>query len=134
MKANNKKKIRNDIILIISLCIIAGIACFLLYIKNDETKAFQIQILIDGELYDTYDYNLDEGIYKEIVVNTGNTIVIENGEVYMKDAACPDRLCISQGKISRAGESIICLPHKLVVRIVDVSGSDTDDRLDVMPR
>ena len=131
---NNKKKFRNDIILIISLCITAFVACFFLYSDNDENRHFQLQILVDGELSETYDYSFDETFYKEISVDTGNTVVIENGYVYMKDAKCPDMLCVEQGKISRAGESIICLPHKLVVRIVDMSGSQTQDGLDVMPR
>ncbi len=35
----------------------------------------------------------------------------------MDKADCPDKLCVKQGKISKSGESIICLPHKVVVKI-----------------
>lgn len=137
MKADNKKKVRNDIILIIFLCIIAGVACFFLYVRNDTSENMQLQILVDGELVELYDYGSDDNFYKEIVLDTGNTVVIEGGQVYMKDADCPDGLCIKQGKISRASESIICLPHKLVIRLVDISAdveSSENDGLDVMPR
>lgn len=136
MKVNNKKKIRNDIILIIILCITTGVACFFLYFKNDDIKNMQLQILVDGKLIEEYSYSADEGFDKEIVLDIGNTVVIENGQVYMKEADCPDGLCISQGKISKAGQSIICLPHKLVVRLVVSSGNNSpdDDGLDVMPR
>lgn len=137
-----KKKSRNDIILIASLCLTAILAGFFLYFKDyfrDSKSELRLEIIVDGEVVDTYE--IDSG--KDditITLDTGNTVVISDGEVYMKEADCPDGLCIRQGSISRAGESVICLPHKLVLRIVDVSdwGSDTDndndDGLDVMPR
>lgn len=46
-----------------------------------------------------------------------NVIVIEKGEVYMEDADCPDKLCMKQGSISGPGQTIVCLPHKLVVTV-----------------
>lgn len=135
MKSNNKK-IRNDIILICILCITAAVACFFLYFKADNAEKMQLQILIDGELIETYDYSTDEDFYKEIALDIGNTIVIENGQIYMKEANCPDGLCIKQGEISKDGQSIICLPHKLVVRLVELSRDNfsENDGLDVMPR
>ena len=36
----------------------------------------------------------------------------------MEDADCPDRLCVKQGRIKKVGESIVCLPHKVVIEIV----------------
>lgn len=47
----------------------------------------------------------------------GNTLVIRDGQVYMKDATCKNGVCVHTGKISKKGESIICLPHKVVVEI-----------------
>ena len=46
-----------------------------------------------------------------------NTLVINGGKASIVSADCPDKLCVHQQEISKAGESIICLPHKLVVRI-----------------
>lgn len=46
-----------------------------------------------------------------------NTLVIENGEVYIEDADCPDGLCMKQGRISKNGQALVCLPHKLSVAI-----------------
>ena len=46
-----------------------------------------------------------------------NLLIIEDGTAWMEEADCPDGLCVRQGKISRSGESIICLPHELVVTI-----------------
>jgi len=46
-----------------------------------------------------------------------NVLMIEDGEVYMEEADCPDRLCVKQGRISGTGQAIVCLPHRLVVVI-----------------
>ncbi len=135
MKAD-KKKFRNDIILIIFLCVVAGLACFFMYFNDDSNETMQLQIVIDGEIIDTYNFSSDKSFNKEIILDIGNTVVIKNGQIYIKEANCPDELCIKQGKISNAGESIICLPHKLIVRIVDISEDAyvQNDGLDVMPR
>ena len=50
-------------------------------------------------------------------VDGRNYIVIRDGVCSVTEADCPDRLCVRQGTISRAGEQIICLPHHLVVSI-----------------
>lgn len=46
-----------------------------------------------------------------------NILVIENGEAFISDADCGDHTCIRTGRISREGERIVCLPHKLVIEI-----------------
>lgn len=48
-----------------------------------------------------------------------NELVIENGYAYIKTANCPDKICVSHRKISNVGETIVCLPHKLVISIVE---------------
>ena len=56
----------------------------------------------------------------------------ENGAVYMKEANCRDGLCIHQGKMKNAAKTIVCLPHKLVVRLEGDSAPDGQDDLDVI--
>ena len=48
-----------------------------------------------------------------------NTVIIEAGTVYVTDADCPDKICEDMGKISKPGETIICLPHKLIIEVSD---------------
>lgn len=55
-----------------------------------------------------------------------NRLVIENGEAYMEYADCPDRLCVGQGRISHTGESIICLPHRLSIRVEGEAAGEPD--------
>ncbi len=46
-----------------------------------------------------------------------NTVVIKDGVVYMKSAGCKNQVCVNSGKISKKGESIVCLPNKVTVAI-----------------
>ena len=46
-----------------------------------------------------------------------NILVIRDGAAYIRDADCPDRLCVDQGQIYADGQSLICLPHRLTVMI-----------------
>ncbi len=49
----------------------------------------------------------------------GNTILVENNQISVIKADCPDKLCISQGVISNGAKSIICLPNKVEIKIKD---------------
>ena len=46
-----------------------------------------------------------------------NTLVIRNGTAQVMEADCPDQICVRQGAVQYEGESIVCLPHKLIVTI-----------------
>ncbi len=59
-----------------------------------------------------------QSIKKDTVVEIGtNTIVIKNGIVHMENATCKNQICVKSGKISKKGESIVCLPNKVIVEI-----------------
>ena len=44
----------------------------------------------------------------------------------MIEADCPDKLCVHQKAIERTNETIVCLPHKVVVEIQDAKEADFD--------
>ena len=56
-----------------------------------------------------------------------NTVLLENDGVSMTYAHCPDKLCVHQGKITKAGESIVCLPNKIMIEILG-----TNDKVDAV--
>ena len=118
------------------LSVVAIILAIWVYGGSRATK-LKLEILVDGQLSESM--MLDKDDSHTINLDTGNVICVENGYVYMKSAKCPDGLCVKQGKIDKIGESIICLPHKVVVRLVkanneQINDETLDDGLDVMPR
>lgn len=124
---NNKKKIKNDIIL--AVIVIAVAATGLLLVNVFRTEGSFAVIKIDGKETERYPLSVNT----EVVIETGddgrNTLVIEDSKAFMKDANCPDKICEGHSKISYKGETIVCLPHKVVIEIVT---EDSENELDVV--
>lgn len=118
----NKRNLRNDIILILALLITALAAWGVITLAKKPGSTVIVEI--DGKA--SASYPLGEDLRVDIETEGGhiNTLVIEDGRAYIESADCPDKLCVKQHAISRAGESIICLPHRLVIRISGESGVD----------
>lgn len=110
-------KYKNDFILIGTVIVLAAIfiVLFTLLAKKGKT----VEIIVDGKTQ--YSYNLNDK--DEIVVLTGesdefqNTVIIDDGKVYIESANCPDKICVAHKPISKEGQTIVCLPHKLVVAV-----------------
>jgi hypothetical protein len=93
------------------------------------------QVRVDGVIIENFPIT-DNLTYKISGVNGGtNLLIIQDGEAWIEEATCPDGLCKNMGKISQVGQSIICLPNKVVVEILNKEGeaSDTPD-VDVIVR
>lgn len=75
-----------------------------------------VRVTVDGQIYGEYPLDTDQII--ELRTDSGfNSLRIQDGQVFMTDADCPDKYCISKGRILRSGETIVCLPHKVVAEI-----------------
>ena len=58
-----------------------------------------------------------------------NIIDIKDGQVSMTEADCHNQVCVHHKPIEKNGQSIICLPHKVVVEIVSSKGEGDYDTL-----
>ena len=115
---------KKDFILIGVLLVIALIGLGVTQFLQHQTGA-SVTITIGGEIYGTYP--LDQSRTIEINDAKGyNKVVIENGSVHMADANCPDQYCVQHTAIPAGHETIICLPHELVVEITGGEVSDVD--------
>lgn len=83
-----------------------------------------VSILIDGNIEQTLSLNQDT-VFTIQIGEYQNVLQIKDGFASIIEANCPDKLCVSQHRISKKGESLICLPHKLVIR-VENEGSDEE--------
>ncbi len=50
-------------------------------------------------------------------LDEGYTIVVRQGTIGVQEAPCPDLICVHTPPASRAGETIVCLPGKLVITV-----------------
>lgn len=118
---------RNDILFVTIILLIAG-AMYLTFTLGGDKDGDKVIVTVDGRIYGTYP--LDEDNTINIQNADGfNTVSIHDGQVSVTDADCKDKYCVKQGTISKNNESIICLPHKLVVEIA--GGKDNNESTEV---
>ncbi|MEA4854212.1 MAG: NusG domain II-containing protein [Christensenella sp.] len=55
-----------------------------------------------------------------------NVFTISGGEVWVSDTNCPNNQCRKTGRISRAGQSIICAPNGVSATITGKEGNVPD--------
>ena len=118
-------KIRKDIILLAGILLSAFLLWMVPYLLNKNIPEV-VRIIQDG--HEIAAYSLLEDRIESIPYGDENynLLLISNGQVSVSDADCPDKLCVHQHSISRNGESIICLPHKLVIQIEAKEESELD--------
>ncbi len=117
---------KRDIILIIALLLVGIVTLIIWHFLYNETGN-KVTVEQRGEEIGTFPLNKDTEIPIEYKGEEVNFLVIEDGYCYMKEAECPDHLCIKQGKIDKVGQTIVCMPNRVVVTVVggDTSGLDS---------
>ncbi len=116
-----KKKHLWDILLI-GGCLLAAGVWYLMTAFGSAPGAGVIVRVAGNEvarygLYENGTYPLNGG---------SNILVIENGRAWLKEANCPDELCVSQGKVHADGQVITCLPNKLTVTVYGAPDDGVD--------
>ena len=112
-----KRKFLYDIVLVLAL-VVVGISAFFA-IRMLRADGSTVRVQVNGETVGEY-FLSEDGEYS---LNGGtNILVIKDGYAYIKTASCPDHLCVRSGKMSRAGEQIVCLPNRLSVEVLGDTG------------
>ena len=112
---------RDKLLIVIVVCV--ALCAFLAHQIIGGDGAGKVTVKVNGELKGTYSLAEDQ----TIEINGGTNILqIKNGKADMTEADCPDQLCVNQRAISRQGENIICLPHKVVVEVESSESSELD--------
>lgn len=110
------RKFRNDIILIGALLIIAIMSIIILFScsSSDDLKAV---VYYDDQIVLEIDLSVDD----EYVVSgkiSDIKILVANKKLSVIDSKCSDRICINQGSISMANQTITCLPNEIYIKLV----------------
>lgn len=115
---------KKDLILICGVLVLA--AAFWLVPRAvglfGNSKEQKLRITVSGEEYGTYSLEEDQ------VIKVGDTNIceIKDKKVSMLSADCPDQLCIHQRTIQLQGETIVCLPNKVVLEITGTRQTDQE--------
>lgn len=112
---------RKDIVFI--LAILGMGVSLLLYIYFGGQKQPMVVVRVDGKM--VKEFLLEDSVHYQIEgVGGTNTLCIAERNVWLEEADCPDQICVRTGKIRCAGQSIICLPHKVVVEIKEAEDGE----------
>ena len=103
---------RNDLILICALIILSLVP---LMMTSGAEKKFAV-VKVGGVVVRKLDLSAEE----ILTVEAGggkNILEVKNGAVRVVEADCPDKICVRRGAIKNFGETIACVPHKLLIEI-----------------
>ena len=111
----------NDFVLnvvVVLLCIATPVVLFFTG-RNEEKTAV---ISYDGKTEKTISLD-EECVYK----THGVEIKVENGQAFVIYSDCPDGLCMRMKKAKNSGDSIICVPNRVSIKIVGQARKDGAD-------
>ena len=93
--------------------------------SKPKTSGKILRVEQNSKLYGEYPLDID----REVVFDDGvhfNKIVIKDGKAYMDEANCRDQICTHMKEISMNGETIICLPNRVFLEVVDPENENDD--------
>lgn len=119
-------------VIIIALALLCALALYLVSQMTLGGKMSSVVVLLDGEevlrrplvVSDSYTIAQEDG--------SVNVIRVEDGVVFMQEANCRDGLCIRQGKMKNGAKTIVCLPHKVVVKMDGEMLENDNSDLDII--
>jgi hypothetical protein len=106
--------------LIVLGVLLLGLVLWAFYPKQ---QGGAVTVTVNGETLDSF------SLARELRQNISGygdyelTLVIDRGEAWVEDAACPDLICQHHAPVSQAGQQIICLPGRIVI---SVTGEEED--------
>lgn len=122
-KAGEKLFTKKDAGLLAAVLLVAGAAALFFWFPG-RAQGELVRITVDGRLYGEYELARD----RQIRVEEGthyNEVVIRDKKVYVTEADCPDKYCVMHHEIGKSKETIVCLPHRMVVEIVSVGETNS---------
>ena len=104
--------------LAVVLGIAAAAAAAMVLLSLGREEGALVQVSQNGQVVDTFP--LEEPRSKVYLGPEGrrNVVVIEQGQVSVTEADCPDQVCVRHAPTKAAGDPIVCLPNRLVVEVV----------------
>ncbi|MEG0806285.1 MAG: NusG domain II-containing protein [Lachnospiraceae bacterium] len=118
---------KNDILLILILLLLSAAAYVgIRFYGGYSTDNAQALVTVDGTEYGRYPLSRDCTIKIKAGNKRYNVLVIQNGYADMREATCPDGVCVAHRKINKKGETLVCLPNKVVVEIINTDRAEVD--------
>lgn len=99
-----------------------AVVCWAAVMFIQKDGGDKLRISINQETYG--EYRLGEN--QTIAIGETNICEIADGSVRMLEGDCPDQVCVYSAEISRNGQTIICMPNKIVLEIISDDTEQAD--------
>ncbi len=118
---------KNDMIMIgvvvaIALVLFVGINLY----AEKNTKDAKAVVTVDGKEYGSYPLAKDTAVQIKQEDGSHNLLIIEDGAASMDEASCPDKICVRHKHVDKTGETLVCLPNRVVVEIKNGKAAEVD--------
>ena len=120
----DRKKIRNDIILVVSLLVVAVVSLVVVLTTRQKTNLVakvyvnnQVVEVVDLSNKDDKDFYID-GINGKLHVHS------HDGAIAVLESNCPHQDCVKMGYVSETNKPIICAYNAVYIVIEGANGSD----------
>ena len=120
-KTTKQKRLARSFLVILILLCALGLWLVNRYVDGSETNRENLNVVVEVKGQQVYSVPLSED--NELLASSElgeNIIQIEEESVFVRESDCPNQICVHTVPITAPGQSIICLPHRMVVSIVDM--------------
>lgn len=84
-------------------------------------------LIQNGEEVQSFSLNDEVEYLIETEDDSFNLLVIQGGKAFMKEASCPDQICVNHRPVSNVGETIVCLPNEIVIKVIEKNSQSEID-------
>ena len=111
-----KQQTRNELFLIAAIILIAAIFYAGNHLAARQPSAI-VEVSVDGTVTHEFPLDLETEFTIQGYDGGKNHLIIKNGTAEISEASCPDKICVNHAPINASGQTIVCLPNRLVVTI-----------------
>jgi len=117
---------KNDIYLIAAAVLLA--AAVWLWTNGIQNKDAGEEVIVckDGEVFYSGLLSMETTITVEDDKGNVNIVLVKDGKAIMKEASCPDQICVQTRPVGKDGQSIICLPNRVSIEVRNTGIKDID--------
>lgn len=104
---------------------ILSLGAFLL-IQSAKQTGDRVELYQDGVLIQTLPLDKDATVHITAKNGGENVVTIKDGSVQVTEATCPDQVCVRHGPTHETADPIVCLPNRLVVKVIKEGAASLD--------
>lgn len=119
-----------DALVVLAVLLLAAGCAWSVWARGGETARLTAVVSVDGAEVDRIELDGAASGGERVYTGGGYTLTVELWPegvrgVRVREADCPTQDCVHTGTITRSGQSIVCLPARIIVRLEGGPADDT---------